>query len=789
MKTTEKSHATIDMYREEYTFLEAARDALVDPLLSREVLREKYQILIKKYETLLRKIVEAAEVSAKTQPKLFNAEVCIQKQQAELVHKNARLEQEILERVQIEEQLQQRNQELAMLNRAGQMFSSTIELDRVLIAVLQEMHEQLDILATSFWLRDHETGELVCKESIGPGRENILGWRLPVGEGIVGQAAQTGEVIIVADTRIERQHYKEVDLTTGIEIRSILSLPFRSRGEVIGVLNLVDTKPQRFTQADLQLVEPVAAAAANAVENARLYMLAQQEIAECARTEEKLRQAKDRAEVANQAKSLFLSNMSHELRAPLNAILGFARILDREPDSDKTSSYARTIMRSGEHLLSLINQVLDLSKIEAGRMTLDVGDIDLFHLLDELEEMFALKAEQKGLFLIIKRTSEIPRYVRTDAVKLRQVLINLLSNAIKFTRQGEVTLRVEAKGEGRRANGERQTANKQDASFSPLPLAFCQLHFSISDTGPGIAPEEMEMLFKPFTQTAAGRQAQEGTGLGLAISRQFVQLMGGDLRVSSQIGVGTTFMVELKVETLEHTSLFLQISTLKRPIALDPGQPPYRLLIVDDKPENRQLLLTLLAPLGFDLREAANGQEALDLWRNWQPHLLLMDIRMPVLDGYETTIRIRSEEAKRGHTLTKIIILSASMIETERVAAIAAGCDDFLHKPFRDEEIFSILEQQLGVKFVYAEEKPCYNSTQDQSGVPDSLTQTIADIAPGLLDELALAAKQCDLAQMLRIIELLRVEHPTIADQLERLTQNFEYAQILRFIRQQRKLP
>lgn len=766
MTPTEKSR-TASIYREELAFLENARNALAEPTLSIEELREKYRALIEEYDTLLRKMVKITGISDKTQLKLLNAKIRIQEQQEQLTQKNARLEEENFERTRIDAQLQQRNQELALLNRVGQMFSSTIELDRVLTTVLQEMHEQLDILATSFWLRDPETGELVCKQSIGPGRDNILGWRLPVGQGIVGQAALTGEIILVADTRSEHQHYKEVDLTTGIEIRSIVSIPFRSRGEVIGVLNLVDTKAQRFTQTDLQLVQPIAAAAASAVENARLYMLAQREIAQRARTEEELRQAKDRAEVANQAKSIFLSNMSHELRAPLNAILGFARILNRDPDAEKTSAYAGTILRSGEHLLTLINQVLDLSKIEAGRMALHVQEIDLFQLLDALQEMFALKAQQKGIVLSVTYRADVPRYIRTDEVKLRQILINLLSNAIKFTQYGEVTLNVRSEGFSPPKSAEALTTN---------------LYFSISDTGPGIAPEELDTLFEAFTQTAAGRHAREGTGLGLAISRQFARLMGGDIHVSSQIGRGTTFTLELTVEMLDDSSnARRQTASRKRPVALEPGQPQYRLLIADDKPENRQLLITLLASFEFELREAANGQEALELWHEWQPHLIIMDIRMPELDGYEATARIRDQEAQKGQNPVKIVILSASIVEAERIAILAAGCDGFLYKPFRDEEIFAMLEQHLGVTFVYERERTS-QAADDAANKTAAFVSAIAEISPGLLKQLARATESLDIALMLHIIAAIRVEHPSVADRLERLAQNFEYDLILKLI-------
>ncbi len=759
-KPTDTLHAA-KIYQEEFAFLEEMRNMADDQSLSREFRRESVHALIKKYDTLLRKMVKITGISDKTQLKLLNANETIKHQQ----------------------------EQLALLNRVGQMFSSTIDLDRVLTSVLNQMHEQLDILATSFWLHDHDTGELVCKESIGPGREGILGWRLPEGQGIVGKAAMSGELIMVADTRLDPSHYKEVDVATGIEIRSILSLPFRSRGEVIGVLNLVDSTPNRFSQRDLQLVEPIAAAAASAVENARFYMLAQQEIDERARTEEALRQAKEAAEVANRAKSIFLSNMSHELRAPLNAILGFARILERSPDTANTAAYARTIVRSGEHLLNLIDQILDLSKIEAGRMTLNPGDCDLFELLEDLKKMFALKAQQKELSLQIQRTASVPRYIRVDEVKLRQILINLLSNSIKFTEKGKIQLSVISQQDS--VNSEQVSGSSTELKTDHCLPAPVYLQFTVQDTGPGIGPEEMDTLFEAFTQTATGRRAREGTGLGLAISRQTARLMGGDIQVKSQVGVGSTFCVTINVKRLEHAAISrLQPTIRKIPVALEPGQPCYRILIVDDRAENRQLLYALLSPFMnsdrrescFDVREAENGQDAVEIWRSWKPHLILLDIRMPVLDGAETAMTIRHEEVNEEGRPTKIVILSASNVKAERLTILAAGCDGFIQKPFRAEEVFAALEQHLGLRFAY-EQTAGFPPESDSSEEVRLVPSDLAGVPPAALDQLASAAERYDIALMLRIIASIRNAHPAIADRLEVLARNFEYEMILELLR------
>ena len=464
---------------------------------------------------------------------------------------------------------------------------------------------------------------------------------------------------------------------------------------------------------------------------------------------EQAEEAKEQAEIANKAKSVFLANMSHELRSPLNAILGFTQIMTRSQTlSQEHIENIGIISRSGEHLLTLINQVLDLSKIEAGQTNLNENNFDLYRLLDDVKEMFQPKADEKHLQFCFEREPEVPQYVRTDEVKLRQVLINLLNNALKFTEVGGICVRI---------------GIRKDQA---------QLQFEVEDTGLGIAPEELDSLFKAFVQTQSGQQVQEGTGLGLAISHQFVQLMGGDIQVESEVGCGTLFKFDIQVNIVEASQVTCSTKLQRRVIALEPGQPRYRILIVDDKWTNRQFLIKMLNPLGFELQEATNGQEAIEIGKEFEPQLIYMDMRMPVMSGYEATKRIKA--TVKGQA-TAIIALTASSLEEERAVALSAGCDDFMRKPFKEGEIFEMISKHIGVRYVYEEPEAITNQTQAEPLTPDALAVLPANWIAHLHD----AAERADADVIFERLEQIKPEHTQLAEAIAALAKDFQFDELI----------
>lgn len=422
-----------------------------------------------------------------------------------------------------------------------------------------------------------------------------------------------------------------------------------------------------------------------------------------------LEQAAERAAIANRAKSQFLAKMSHELRTPLNAILGFTQVMNRSPKTPtEFHDHLGIISRSGEHLLALINDVLEMSRIEAGQLVVTESDFNLRRLMRSLQEMFALKALQKGLTLSFEVDGSVPQYACSDEAKLRQILINLISNAIKFTTQGNVSVSLGAEATGAATQGSPDDRN------TPLLFPGVRLSFKVRDMGCGIARRDWEAIFETFMQTEQGRQAQ-GTGLGLSISRQFARLMGGDITVQSTVNVGSTFTCHVLLHQPQ-TMPLVEPETPLLVIGLELGQPTYRILVVEDVLENRQLLQMLLEPIGFEVHIAGNGAEALTQWQQWHPHLIFMDIQMPIMNGYEATRRLREEEQKQLNEAsrtakalsprapTKIIALTAYAFEDDHTASLQAGCNDYIAKPFTASVLFELIARHLGLRYCYATE-------------------------------------------------------------------------------------
>ncbi|MEM1170597.1 MAG: ATP-binding protein [Cyanobacteria bacterium P01_H01_bin.35] len=480
--------------------------------------------------------------------------------------------------------------------------------------------------------------------------------------------------------------------------------------------------------------------------------------------------AKQAAENANKAKSEFLANMSHELRTPLNSVIGFAQILCQDTSfKPEHQERLRIINRSGEHLLSLINNILEMSKIEAGQTTLNETEFDLHTVLQDLQDMFCLKVQKKGIQFVLEPDPDLPQYISADEGKLRQVLINLIGNGVKFTDKGGVIVRAKVE----------TTAENNQARF---------LKLEVEDTGPGIAAEELKKLFVPFEQTTAGHQIKQGTGLGLAITQKFINLMGGEITTKSTVGVGTCFQVSIPIR-LSSSQNFLGTAGRGKVIGLALEQREYRILVVDDQPDNRLLMLDLLGSKGFSMQEASNGREAIDIWKAWRPDLIWMDLHMPEMDGYEATKQIREWESQLEPpaVTTKIIALTASVFG-ERELVLASGFDDYLMKPFREKVIWQGMQEYLGVELIYEQsvedniqklEKTICCPEQVNS---EDLSVILKDMSSEWLAELHKASSQLRGKKVMQLIKDIPPEKAVLATQLQTFADNYQFDRIVQLL-------
>jgi signal transduction histidine kinase/DNA-binding response OmpR family regulator len=459
-------------------------------------------------------------------------------------------------------------------------------------------------------------------------------------------------------------------------------------------------------------------------------------------------QARDEAQAANRAKSVFLANMSHELRTPLNAILGFSNLLQEHDVTETQRQDLETINRSGEHLLTLINDVLDVAKIEAGRADLEIAPCDLCKVVEDATNMIRARASQKGLSLEVEAPPNSV-FIWIDAARLRQVMINLLNNAVKFTHEGSVTLRV-------------NTSSLNNAGDALLAL-------EVEDTGEGISAHDQPLIFDPFFQAYTAKRS-DGAGLGLTITRQIIEMMGGTIRVESVVGKGSRFHVEIPVQKA------LESDTRRGPnfgqvVAVAGGQPEYRILIAEDREENWIVLQRLLKNAGFHVRVAQNGADAVKEFLEWRPQFIWMDLRMPFMDGIEATRIIRESEGGRE---VKIAAVTASGFASERSEILAKGVDDYVRKPYRPAEIFECMARHLGVRYQIRG-----SAAKDHTVTRDLTAADLSVLSETLREELRESLLTLDQAKISAAITHVAQENAEIGSILRRHADNYAYTKVL----------
>ena len=702
---------------------------------------------------------------------------------------------DITARKQAEIALQQQLKRERLVDAIQERIRSSLNLEEVMTMAVQEVRQFLSTDRTVIYRFNPDWSGFIAVESVAVGRMPILG--IDIDDSCFREryvsVYEQGHIRAIDNIYTAGISECHINLLSQFEIKANLVVPILQGENLWGLLIAHHCRSQRnWNSSEIESLKQISVQLGIAIQQSILFEQAKTEIADRKLAETALQKAVVAADTANRAKSEFLSSMSHELRTPLNAILGFSQVMARDSSlNNQHQEHLEIINRAGEHLLALINDILEMSKIEAGRSQLNQSSFNLMHLLETLEEMFRLKAKSKKLQLNFEVVDGVPHFVNGDEGKLRQILINLVGNAIKFTEMGSVTLRVKKNVEESLAvetaaiqtkpafAGSDQSAQADfdcvDAnSIRPVFL----LQFEIEDTGSGIAAAEMNKLFEPFEQTKTGHKSQQGTGLGLSISRKFVQMMGGDITISSIPGLGSKFAFDIEIRLADPTDVKM-VKPQKEVIGLAPNQPEYRILVVDDRPDNCLVIVRLLSPLGILVREARNGQEAIAVWEDWQPHLIWMDMQMPVMNGYEATRQIKAHPLGKQ---TAIVALTASAFEEERTTILAAGCDDFMRKPFEAKILFAKLEELLGVRYIY--EEPIEAKLEDESEISgitsnESVKLQLCKMPVEWVQKIYDAAHECCDDKIIQLIEEMPKEFATSSKILTALAHDFLFDDII----------
>jgi signal transduction histidine kinase/FixJ family two-component response regulator len=597
--------------------------------------------------------------------------------------------------------------------------------------------------------RDVDQGESVAAEPIDVDSSDIVPRR------IIYYVARSQEIIVLENASKEGDFDNDSTIQK-YQSKSVLCIPLINQGSVSGILYLENNLATgAFTPDRVELLKLLSSQIAVALDNAKLYANLEKRVKErtyeLSESNKQLEMAKDQAEAANQAKSIFLAGMSHELRTPLNAILGFSELLAREKDATPNQREKLAIInRSGQHLLAMINDVLDLSKIEAERVELKEHPFDLVALTKEISMMIQSRATEKGLSVVVDADNVRFRYVMTDVGKLRQILINLLGNAVKFTDDGGVVIRCATEA-------------------IPGGPEQCNIMIEVEDTGPGIATARQSEIFEPFV---LGIDAPErrGTGLGLSLCKKYVELMGGTIEIESEVGQGSLFRVRLPAQIADAADVRTPVDDKTGVIGLAPSQKTRRILVADDNRENLLLLKSLLEDAGFVVLEAKNGQEAVAAFKKALPDLVCMDMRMPIMDGYEAARQIR--KCAGGDTVP-IIAITASAFSEQRPDIFAAGCNEMVAKPFRAHEIFEAIARFLDIAYLYEQ--------VDEAAPAREIELTsdlLAGLPPELLKELDEACLSLDTAAISTVIGRIEPLAADTANGLRALLDNFEIGRI-----------